>query len=228
MTPRLSLSEQLAQEIVDRIRSERLGPGDVMPATRRLAESLEVTVPTLREALRRLEASKVVELRHGSGVYVGTGIERALIVNPHRPPITRESVRELAAARLAIEPGIAAEAARARSPQTLDALERAAQNALHDPDPAGRPEQHFHVALAGCTGNALLVQTIDALLERRSQEQVEIRFSYDDRARDHAEHLEILRAVREGDAHAAASLTSDHLEHIRDAIDATAHLEEQS
>src|SRR5919106_1170112 len=107
-----TLSERLADDIVGIIRTERLAPGDVLASSRELARRFSVTTPTVREALRRLEATGVVEFRHGSGTYVGEGVDRRLLANPHRPAIDQESVLELVEARLVLEPSIAAEAAR--------------------------------------------------------------------------------------------------------------------
>ncbi|WP_327351149.1 FadR/GntR family transcriptional regulator [Streptomyces sp. NBC_01304] len=214
----LSLSEHLADSIVEIIRSEQLGPGDALASSRDLARRFEVTTPTVREALRRLEATGVVEFRHGSGTYVGPGIERRLMANPHLPRSSRESVLELVEARLVVEPAIAGAAARARVAEGVRQLEAAAGNALHPPEESLRQSVHFHVALAATSGNALLREAVEALLQVRSREQVEIRHRYNDRARDHAEHLEILEAVREGDADRAEQLTRDHLVAIRDAV----------
>ncbi|GMA41307.1 GntR family transcriptional regulator [Mobilicoccus caccae] len=212
------MSERLAQDIADMIHRDHLRPGDSLQPARALAAHFDVTTPTIREALRRLEAASIVELRHGSGTYVGKGVDRAVMANPHQAPITREAVLELAEARLTLEPRIAAAAATNRTPDALERLELATCNALTDPRHGVRPALHFHVELAGCTGNSLIQQTIDALLEVRSSEQVEIRFAYGDRERDHAEHLEILAAVREQRSEDAEALTRVHLAHIRDAI----------
>lgn len=221
-----SFSERLADDIVELIRAERLTPGDTLESSRDLAKRFDVTTPTVREALRRLEATGVVELRHGSGTYIGRGLERSLLANPHRPRISRRSVLELAEARLVIEPGIAAAAATARGPEALERLEAATANALQPPTHGVRPALHFHVELAAASGNPLLHQTVEALLFVRSSEQVEIRFRYDDRERDHAEHLEILEAVRDQDPSAAEQLTRTHLRTIRDSIAAADFPEE--
>lgn len=214
----VSLSERLATDITSLIHAEHLGPGDSLLSARDLARRFDVTVPTIREALRRLEAIDVIRMRHGSGTYVGPGIARSVIANPHRPPITRASVLELAQARLALEPRVAALAAQVREPGAMARLEESVANALTAPVRGDRPRLHFHIELADATGNPLLRQTMDALLTVRSGEQVEIRFRYDDREQDFAEHQGILAAVREGDADRAERLTVEHLSAIRDAI----------
>ncbi|NGN67007.1 FadR family transcriptional regulator [Streptomyces sp. A7024] len=213
-----SLSARLADDIVEIIRAERLAPGDAIASSRELAKRFEVTTPTVREALRRLEATGVVEFRHGSGTYVGPGVHRRLLANPHLPRSSRESVLELVEARLVVEPAIAAAAARLREPEAVRQLETASRNALLPPEESLRQSVHFHVALAEASHNPLLRETIEALLHVRAREQVEIRFRYNDRDRDHAEHVQIFEAVRDGDAAAAERLTHDHLAAIRDAV----------
>jgi DNA-binding FadR family transcriptional regulator len=129
-------------------------------------------------------------------------------------------VLELVDARLGLEPAIAAAAARIRTPEALSRLENAAANALQPPVGDTRPAMHFHVALAAVSGNKLLEESIEALLHQRVREQLEIRHRYDDRERDHTEHVDICAAVRGGDAAAAERLTRIHLESIRSAIEA--------
>ncbi len=212
------MSERLADDIVEIIGQQRLEPGDLLASSRELARRFEVTTPTVREALRRLEATGIVEFRHGSGTYVGPGFARTLLVNPHRPRGGRDSVLELAEARLVMEPAIAATAARTRDADQLAQLERSTRNALHPPRFDAPERMHFHVALAAASGNVLLREAVEALLHVRAREQVEIRYRYDDRERDHAEHTEIFAAVRDGDAEAAERLTREHLTSIRDAV----------
>ncbi|SFN03067.1 DNA-binding transcriptional regulator, FadR family [Pseudonocardia ammonioxydans] len=213
-----TLSERLADDIMGIIRSEGLAPGDQLASSRELAKRFEVTTPTVREALRRLEATGAVEFRHGSGTYVAPGVDRRLLANPHRPAGTGAAALELVEARLVLEPPIAAAAARTRDADGLRMLENSVTNALHPPRGDLRPAVHFHVALAATSGNALLRETVEALLHVRARDQIEIRHRYDDRERDHAEHVELLAAVRDGDPGRAEQLTRAHLESIRSAV----------
>ena len=217
-----SLSERIADGIVALIRTDGLQPGDPLTSSRELARYFDVTTPTVREALRRLEATDVIRFRHGSGTYVGDGLRRRLMANPHIGVTDIGSVLELVQARIVLEPSIAATAAAQRTDEHLAALDRASDNALRPQRGNERPDVHFHVALAAATGNPLLTETVQALLHVRRADQVAIRHEYADRERDHAEHLDILTALRDQDPVAAAELTRTHLTSIYDTIAARA------
>ena len=58
---RPSLSSALTERMLDLIRAEGLRPGDRLPSTRELSRRFAVTTPTLREALRGLEATGAIE-----------------------------------------------------------------------------------------------------------------------------------------------------------------------
>lgn len=67
---RQRLSETLAERIVALIASGRLRPGDQLPPIAEMARAFRVATPTVREALVRLESQRVVEIRHGAGVFI--------------------------------------------------------------------------------------------------------------------------------------------------------------
>lgn len=208
-----SLSERLADGLLDLIAEDRLAPGDPLPTVRNLATRFGVTPPTMREALRRLQATDAVQLRHGSGVYVGAGVLRTLMPNPNSAPIQDEQILYLVEARLAIEPSIAALAARHRTPEQLAKLESAVDTALRTD--AG-PRLNFHRELASASGNPVLFEVVDSLLAVRRREQHVLRRMIHDRSRDHDQHRAIFAAIRDNDPVAAAELTRQHLTELRD------------
>lgn len=61
----LSRAEKVQRHIMEEISAQGLAAGQRLPSVRQLAEDCQVTTPTVREALRALEAAGVVELRHG-------------------------------------------------------------------------------------------------------------------------------------------------------------------
>lgn len=217
VTPQVSLSERLSAGLLDFIAREQLGPDDQLPTVRELAGMFSVTAPTMREALRRLQTTDAIQLRHGSGVYVGRGVHRTLMPNPNSAPITEDVVLELVQARLTLEPGIAALSAAHRTEDDLRQLELALDTARRDPADT-RPQLNFHRELAAASGNRVLHEVVDSLLSIRSREQRMLRLLIDDRRRDYDQHHAILLAVRSGDADTAAKLTREHLGQIHDDI----------
>jgi len=114
--------EQLLGEVVD----GSLGPGDALPSERRLAELLGVSRPAVREALQRMSATRLVEVRHGGATTVRdfqrhAGLDllpRLLVRNGELDPDTARSIVE---ARYAIAPDVAGLAARRAARATEDA-----------------------------------------------------------------------------------------------------------
>jgi DNA-binding transcriptional MocR family regulator len=72
MLPRSNgvLYERVAQQLREQVMSGVYGPGDRVPSVRSLSENLEVSIATVVEAYRRLEAQGVLEARPQSGYYV--------------------------------------------------------------------------------------------------------------------------------------------------------------
>src|SRR5690606_15932440 len=67
---RQSIYDGLALRIRRSIRTGEYRKGDRLPAIMEMARRVGVGHPTVREALKKLEPIGVVEIRHGSGVYV--------------------------------------------------------------------------------------------------------------------------------------------------------------
>ena len=67
---RVKLYEEVASRTRDLIVSGELRPGQALPSERKLAEQFKVGRAVIREAIRRLEVSGLVESRHGGGNYV--------------------------------------------------------------------------------------------------------------------------------------------------------------
>ena len=58
---------KIAKQLTELIELQNLNPGDRLPPERQLAELLEVSRPSLREALHILQAQGLVHIRHGQG-----------------------------------------------------------------------------------------------------------------------------------------------------------------
>ena len=63
-------SRKIAEAIRDQIESGELQPGALLPSERELAARYGAARNTAREAFRLLEAAGLVDIEHGSGVFV--------------------------------------------------------------------------------------------------------------------------------------------------------------
>jgi GntR family transcriptional repressor for pyruvate dehydrogenase complex len=220
---RPSLSDALTERVLELIRAGGLRPGDRLPSARELSERFAVTTPTLREALRRLEATGAVQMRHGSGIYVGADLERVVIPNPNVGQLQGDQMLQLLDARLLIEPPLAAMTARRADPADLDrlrtVLDQAGRHLEGEDAELDTANRTFHRAAARASGNAVLGEVIDSLLSVHASEQREILRIFDDRARDHDEHRAILAAMEAGDAERAEELMRAHLLDVKSVIE---------
>src|ERR671911_893867 len=123
---RVKLYEEVASRTRNLIVSGELRPGQALPSERKLAEQFKVGRAVIREAIRRLEVSGLVESRHGGGNYV-----REVTVEHLVAPIASvlngmsHLREELMDARLFFEPQIARAAAARAAPEDLRLLEDA-------------------------------------------------------------------------------------------------------
>jgi GntR family transcriptional repressor for pyruvate dehydrogenase complex len=69
--------QRLSDELVRRLRASiemgQFRAGDRLPTIAEMARRFDVGSATVREALTKLEVAGVIEIRHGSGVYVRGG-----------------------------------------------------------------------------------------------------------------------------------------------------------
>lgn len=63
----LTISEQIAAHIKQSILDGKLVPGDKLPSEKELSEIFQVSRPTLRDAIKQLAASNLIETRAGAG-----------------------------------------------------------------------------------------------------------------------------------------------------------------
>ncbi|MEV0195469.1 FCD domain-containing protein [Nonomuraea sp. NPDC050691] len=224
---RPTLSDALTERMLELIRAGGLRPGDRLPSTRELSQRFAVTTPTLREALRRLEATGAVEMRHGSGIYVGADIERVVLPNPNMREMDGEQLLELLGARVVIEPPLAAMAAQRAAGAELAALERvldeAARHLRGEDAELHETNMTFHRATARLAGNSVLNEIVDSLLTVHGAEQRAILQIFDDRRRDYEEHRAILEAIVAGDAAAAEERMRAHLVDVKTVVEQRLH-----
>src|SRR5437764_9428608 len=68
--PRLSVPDQVFEQLREAILSGVYGPGERLPPQRALAAEFGVNMASVREALKRLEQLRLVDVRHGDATRV--------------------------------------------------------------------------------------------------------------------------------------------------------------
>lgn len=207
------------------IRSNGLQVGDKLPSVKDLARHFAVATPTLREALHRLEATGVIEIKHGSGIYVRSSGARMMLPNPYYGDLDIHTILDLLGARSLLEPELAARAAAQVTPaQVAQLRDIVAEAATHlsgaeaDNTLLLKANEAFHSAIAQMSGNAVLGQLVTSLLELYAKEQLLVQHLYNDRAQDHREHIAICEAIEKAQAEEARALMKQHLGGVQAAI----------
>ena len=220
--------EVILRQVEDLLTSGRLGPGDRLPPERALAEQLGVSRPSVREALKVLEALGVVETTGGQGresgaVVVarpGTAIGAAMRMHvatrglPIADLVETRALLESAAMlrlghRVGTEPGGVALLGPAE-----ELLGR-----MRSPDLTPQEFHHldtaFHLALAEAAGNVVVHVVMASLREAIEGYVVDAVPRLPDWRTTSAglrrQHAAILTALRKGDGATAASVVDRHI-----------------
>jgi len=220
--PRQSLSDDLALRIKTLIQSGDFQSGDRLPAISRMARDFGVGSPTLREALKKLETVGLVDIKHGSGVYVARSQSALLITNPvYDDTVSKKLLVDLIEARIPIEvtsAALAAEHATAEHLRELRQLLVRAGESLDDAALLNETNLAFHRQIALASGNTVLHQLLEVLSSVFRKEQRLILAIHGSHRADHGEHVGILEALEQRDRPLAVARMRTHLERVREML----------
>lgn len=217
-----SLSDGLAQQIRRSIQLGEYQKGDRLPAIMEMARNFGVGHPTVREALKKLETMGVVDIRHGSGVYVSRSEDVLLLASQdYVGAVDKKLLLDLVDARIPIEVRSAACAATNATDEnfaTMRSLLEEAERHFDDDAVLSATNMAFHQEITHASGNLVLSQLLDVLRNLFQKEQRLILNIYGSPQRDHDEHLGILDALERHDKDLAVDRMQEHLEGVRDVV----------
>ncbi|MDQ3695722.1 MAG: FCD domain-containing protein [Chloroflexota bacterium] len=207
---------QIYWAIVNWISANGARPGDRLPHEAELADQFRVSRPTMREAIRVLEYSGLVEVRRGrtGGLFVGAGgvpqvvgALRAFLL------FDRSSLRDLFHSREVLE----VELARLAATRATAADHAAMRTAIRQMESSAAAEAvvsantAFHLVIADAAGNTILRAMMQAMTQLLNEL---VRHAPDDHATIALKlqgHLAIYDAIVAGDADAASEAMRDHI-----------------
>lgn len=207
---------RIATQLVELIGVQRLNPGDRLPPERQLAELLEVSRPSLREALHILQARGLVQIRHGQGTFV----QEPKVAQELRASLmaTTHGLNELFDAREVLEVPASNWAATKASKEdirqlraTLNQIDTVTSIAPVDFDQLQVLDAKFHLTIVGVAGNRFINQTLNVLQDvmKMSMETTLRLPGRSDVSR--REHHEIFEAIESGNGELASKLTLQHI-----------------
>jgi DNA-binding FadR family transcriptional regulator len=207
--------------IKDMILDGRLAPGQRLPPERSLSEALGVSRPTVREAIRSLQAMNILESRHGAGTFVASlSVDELLRPLQFALSLAAGGLEHLFEVRLLLEPGAAALAAERATPEQVaglrDCVARAAAEAIDDADAMLRLDMELHQRIVDASDNPLLQHLLAATVALGEESRAYTVQLPGVRPRTVVEHRAIVEAIADGDAAAARAAMAAHIGRIRD------------
>ena len=159
-----ALSVRIAERLTEMIAQQRFLPGDKLPNELELAEELQVSRTTLRDALRILSTRGLLEVRRGIGTFVTDSKSIHADYDVLKIQNVNVTAKELYEMRLMFEPQAAYYACLRAGEEELEAIfrngEMDEEMILHRDPLWYEAEQKFHNSIASATHN----QFITALL----------------------------------------------------------------
>ncbi len=224
-TDRISLA--IVDQIKEAIFQKRLSVGDKLPSERQLMEQFGTSRVTVREALRTLEYTGILEITRGveGGAFVRDPHTK-FVNNFLQDMFSMGNIRvsHLTEARLAIEP-FSARLASERMKE--DSLERIRQNIAEAKDCLKKEAYvdvrllnlEFHRIIAQASENPVIFFMMDSMMEIMEKNIASIRISYETLEGTVQIHEKIHRAMKNHDASQAQDFMLKDIQDIQKALE---------
>jgi GntR family transcriptional repressor for pyruvate dehydrogenase complex len=222
------LSDRIVEQLEHMLLEGTFAPGQKLPTERELAEQFDVSRPSLREALQKMEAKGLVSRKQGGGTYVCDNLVGGL-TDPLFELIGRhpESQFDLLEFRHALE-GICAYYAALRGTSTdfaqikqrYDEICNAQQQ--QDLEAEAKAVGQLYLAVAAASHNVVLlhlVRGLTPLVEQNIQLNLEILRQKDGIVSQlNAHRQRLMEAVINGEPEQARQASNSHLAFIEEAL----------
>ena len=221
------LVDSIAQGLGNSIRLGEFAPGDKLPTEIALMARFGTSRTVVREALSKLQASAVVETRHGIGTFVTTRTPGSHFTIADANLSTVADVISVLELRISLETEAAGLAAQRRTDGDLLAMRAALddfETAVRQDSDAVPADFQFHMEVARATGNrhfADLMTYLGTMIIPRTRVNTlpstpDGRLDY--LRRVNGEHQSIFNAIRNQDPEAARAAIRTHLANSRDRL----------
>jgi len=164
----LTLSQRIERKVEEAIRQKKLNPGDKMSSEKELCAQFAVSRTALREALRRLSARGLIDIRKGSGIYI-TELKIEDAINSlhlfYDLRFNSDLILKIIEVRRLFEPEISRLAAVNRSEEDIKILKKNQTDLVKcNPDNTQLEVDlinRFHMNLSKATGNPIVIISLE-------------------------------------------------------------------
>lgn len=212
---RKRLYEDIVQQIQDLIREGTLKPGDKLPPERELADRLQVSRSSLREAIRALDLQGVVISRPGSGTFINTtSAENLVSTIASCLMVGRGDLSDIFEMRRLLEPQITALAVERATVTNVKRMAKTLQDQesqVSKGQTGVEADTAFHFAIAEATQNSALVRVFTTIADILRQSRNLSLQTPGRPQRSLESHREILRKVVERDMEGAREAMAHHI-----------------
>jgi GntR family transcriptional regulator, transcriptional repressor for pyruvate dehydrogenase complex len=218
--------EEVAEALIDMIKSGQLKSGDKLESVQQLAENFQVGRSAVREALSALRAMGLVEMHQGEGTYVREFDSKMLSLPVYIAVLMKkEDVKNLLEVRRILEVGAVQAAAARRTDEQLAEIKEALDQmeTANDQELGEEADFRFHMAIAKASQNELLIGLMNNVSEMMVTTMRETRrlWLYSEKStldRLWKEHQQIYQAIEAQDGTEAQNLMLDHLQSVEEVL----------
>ena len=215
--------EHVTEQIEEHILNKHLLKGDKLPGERELAEQFKVSRLVIREALRTLSATGLIEVRHGVGSFVKQDFPGLLSRSLKLFLVTEKtSLLNLLEIRKILEVHASILASRNATPTDLTTLrqhiERMKRKASSGKGWKEGEDFEFHLAIAHASKNPFLAVILGAILDLSKEARYTTLGSIGDANYYFVEHKAMYEAIKARDENKASRIMQHHFEEAAEDI----------
>lgn len=166
-----TLSHNVHDQIIAAIISRKLSPGDKLPTEKELCDLFGVSRTAIREALQKLNAQGLVNVKKGSGTYISDYTSKHAVkpISMYlEMNLSRDLILDVIEVRKMFEPQIAYLAAKNHVFEDLEQIDKTIvqlrKTSDADYEKQGRIDHDFHMSIAQAAHNEILVMMFNPIL----------------------------------------------------------------
>lgn len=218
--------EEILEQIKGLVSEGVLKPGDRLISERELAERLQVSRASIREAFSALDMMGILESKPGEGTFIRE-VPQDSMIKPLALMLMlyKNSSLEVLEVRAILEAGSAAMAASRVTPEGLEKIKEALDEMERDVlcGAIGElPDARFHLAIAEAADNQILIRLMntvsDLIVETMRYSRERLFQTPGNNITLLEQHKEIFRAIADKDSEAAREAMRAHLRFVRKEI----------